>query len=128
MILLKASGLRVGIDARLVYYRTGGISTYTLSLLRGLSQVIGENENRTATIFYALVMTIAGLFNATIWLYASHKHRLIELQFPPQQITRETIRTLIVPGVFLVSIGLAFINPILAIYSWLLIAVALKFA
>lgn len=36
--------LRVGIDARLTYYREGGISTYTMGLLRGLAQVIGEGE------------------------------------------------------------------------------------
>ena len=89
--------------------------------------VIGENENRTATIFYALIMTVAGLLNASIWLYASYHHRLIDPQFPFQQIRRETIRALVVPGVFLVSMGLSFLNPILAIYSWLLIAVALRF-
>ena len=90
--------------------------------------VIGENENRTATIFYALVMAIAGLLNAAIWIYASHRNRLIEPSFTPQQRRRETLRTLVVPGVFLLSIALAFINPIIAIYSWLLVAVVLKFA
>jgi len=89
--------------------------------------VIGENENRTAVIFYALVMAIAGLLNAAVWVYASHNNRLIEPGFTPQQRRRETLRTLVVPGVFLLSIGLAFINPVVAIYSWLLIAVVLKF-
>jgi uncharacterized membrane protein len=90
--------------------------------------VIGENENRTATIFYALVMTIAGLLNTAVWVYASHHNRLIEPTFTPQQTRRETLRTLVVPGVFLLSIGLAFINPMIAIYSWLLVGVVLKFA
>ena len=90
--------------------------------------VIGENENRTATIFYALVMAIAGLLNAAVWIYASHRNRLIEPGFTAQQRRRETLRTLVVPGVFLLSIALAFISPIIAIYSWLLVAVVLKFA
>jgi len=90
--------------------------------------VLGENGNRTATIFYALIMAIAGLLNVAVWVYASHHNRLIEPNFTLQQRRRETLRTLVVPGVFLLSIGLAFINPVIAIYSWLLIAVLLKFA
>jgi len=90
--------------------------------------VIGENENRTAVIFYALVMAIAGLLNAALWVYASQHNRLIEPGFSSQQRRRETIRALVVPSVFLLSMGLAFINPMIAIYSWLLIAVVLRFA
>jgi len=90
--------------------------------------VIGENENRTAVIFYALVIAIAGLLNAALWVYASQHNRLIEPGFSSQQRRRETIRALVVPSVFLLSMGLAFINPMIAIYSWLLIAVVLRFA
>jgi len=89
--------------------------------------IIGETENRTAVIFYALVMALAGLLNAALWVYASHNNRLIESGFTPQQKRRETIRALIVPGVFLLSMGLAFIQPVIAIYSWLLIAIVLRF-
>lgn len=89
--------------------------------------IIGETENRTAVIFYALVMAVAGLLNAALWVYASRNNRLIESGFTPQQKRRETIRALIVPGVFLLSIGLAFIQPVIAIYSWLLIAIVLRF-
>jgi uncharacterized membrane protein len=90
--------------------------------------IIGENENRTAVIFYALVMAIAGLLNVALWVYASHNNRLIEPGLTPQQRRRETIRALVVPCVFLLSMGLAFINPMIAIYSWILIAVVLRFA
>jgi TMEM175 potassium channel family protein len=88
--------------------------------------VISEHGNRTATIFYALVMFIVGLLNAAVWVYASHRNRLIEPDFTPQRVQRETLRALIVPAVFLLSIGLAFINADLAKYSWLLIAVVLS--
>jgi uncharacterized membrane protein len=90
--------------------------------------VIGEYGNRTATIFYALVMTIAGLLNAAVWLYASHRNRLIEPSFTLQKRQRETLRVFILPVLFLLSIGLAFINDNLAKFSWLLIAVALRLA
>jgi uncharacterized membrane protein len=91
------------------------------------TSVISEYGNRTATIFYALVMTVAGLLNALVWVYGSYNNRLIEPNFTPSQRRRETLRALIVPSVFLFSIGLAFINEDLAKYSWLLIGVALRF-
>jgi uncharacterized membrane protein len=90
--------------------------------------VISEYGNLTATIFYALVMVIVGLLNAAVWIYASHNNRLIETNFTLQRRRRETLRSLVVPAVFLLSIGLAFVNDDLAKYSWLLIAVVLRFA
>jgi uncharacterized membrane protein len=92
------------------------------------SSVISEYSNRAATIFYAIIMTAVGLLNAAVWVYSSHKNKLIDPHFDPQRRRRETVRALIVPGIFLLSIGLAFINADLAKYSWVLIAVALRFA
>lgn len=89
--------------------------------------VISEYGNRTATIFYAFAMMIVGLLSAAIWIYASRGNRLIDPAFPPQRARRETLRALIPPAIFLLSIGLAFINDDLAKYSWLLIAVVPRF-
>jgi uncharacterized membrane protein len=92
--------------------------------------LLSEYGNRTATIFYALTITITGLLNAAVWVYSAHHHRLIDPGFSPQQIRRETLRALAVPGVFLFSIGLAFLDPsaTLAKFSWMLIVVVLRFA
>jgi len=92
------------------------------------TSVISEYGNLTATIFYAVVMIVTGLLNAAVWVYASYNNRLVDPNFTAQRRRRETLRALIVPAVFLLSIGLAFINDDLAKYSWLLIAVVLKFA
>jgi uncharacterized membrane protein len=92
------------------------------------TSVISEYSNRTATIFYAIIMTVVGLLNAAVWIYSSQNNRLIDPNFNLQQRRRETARALIVPGVFLLSIGLAFIDADLAKYSWVLIAVAFRFA
>lgn len=90
------------------------------------TSVISEYSNRAATIFYAAVMVVVGLLNAGVWVYASHRNRLIDPDFTTQHRRRETMRAMVVPGIFLLSIGLAFINPDLAKYSWILIAVMLK--
>ena len=90
------------------------------------TSVIIEYGNQTATIFYALIMMILGLLSAAIWRYASLNHRLIDLQLEQQQCRHEALRTLAVPGVFLLSIFIAFFNADLAKISWVLIAVVLK--
>lgn len=87
--------------------------------------VISENGNRTATIFYALSISATGLLSALLWLYASWKNRLLKDTFKGELARRTLLSILSVPGVFLLSIGLAFINPDLAKFSWILIIPAL---
>lgn len=91
--------------------------------------ILSEYGNRTATIFYALMMTIIGLLHTAVWIYSARNHRLIDPDFSPQQIRDETQRALIVPGVFLLSIGLAFLDGFATVakLSWLLTAVVLRF-
>lgn len=87
------------------------------------TSVLSEYGNRTATIFYALTMTLVGLLSAAIWWYASHHNRLVNPQLDRRQIRRELLRTLAVTGVFILSIGVALIDTNLARLSWLLTAV-----
>jgi uncharacterized membrane protein len=82
--------------------------------------VISENGNRTATIFYALSIATTGLLSAVLWWYASHENRLLENNFDAKLARRNLISILTVPTVFLLSVGLAFIHPDLAKFSWIL--------
>ncbi|OJX47924.1 MAG: hypothetical protein BGO78_05240 [Chloroflexi bacterium 44-23] len=84
--------------------------------------VISENGNRTATIFYALSIFTAGILSALLWLYASWKNRLLKDTFNGDLARRTLLSILSIPAIFLLSIGLAFINPDLAKFSWILIA------
>jgi uncharacterized membrane protein len=84
------------------------------------TEVIAENGNRTGTVFYALSIAMVGLLSAAEWIYASHA-RLVDSRLTARETNIETWQILIVPGVFLASIGLAFIDPDLAKYVWLLI-------
>ena len=88
--------------------------------------VISENGNRTATIFYALSISATGFLSALLWMYASWKNRLVKDTFNGELARRTLFSILSVPAVFLLSIGLAFINPDLAKFSWILIVPALR--
>lgn len=104
-----------------------------LFLLMGIAfipfptSVLSENTGVTATVFYALTIVVVGLLSSSIWIYASFHNRLIDPGFTYRQKRHEALRALTVPTVFLLSIGLAFVNPDLAKFSWLLIAVVIKF-
>jgi uncharacterized membrane protein len=84
--------------------------------------VLSEHGNRTATIFYALTIVVAGLLSSLMWWYAVAGNRLVDEDFAPRQRQQGLLRTLIAPAVFLLSIGIAFFDDDLAKYSWLLIA------
>ena len=88
------------------------------------TEVLSESGNRTATIFYAASISAAGIFSALMWRYASLKNRLLEDNFDANLARHHLHSILTVPAVFLISIGLAFINPSLAKFSWLLTAPA----
>ena len=76
-----------------------------------------------ATVFYAGCIAAAGLAELAIWLYASGKH-LLSREAHQRCAGTVTLRLLVAPIVFLLSIPVAFYSPDLATYFWLLIAVA----
>lgn len=90
------------------------------------TSVLSEHGNRTATIFYAATMILLGLLMTAVWAYASHNNRLTDQDLDPQQRRHDIVRLLIVPAVFLLSIGIALFNDDLAKFSWILIAVAAR--
>jgi uncharacterized membrane protein len=85
------------------------------------TEVMSENNNRTASIFYALIMALAGIMLALLWYHATHNHNLIDFHISKQQIRREIAGPLAISALFLISIGIAFINPGLVRLFWVLI-------
>jgi len=84
--------------------------------------VISSNGNRTATIFYAMVMILAGLISIAIWVYASNNNRLVDPNLDLIQRRKEIWNPLVMTTIFFLSIGIAFINDDLAKASWGLVA------
>jgi len=81
-------------------------------------------NSRPATILYAATMVVVGLLTTLLWLYASWQGRLLERPETPAERRLGLFRMLSAPIVFLLSIGLAFIDINLARYSWMLIGLA----
>jgi len=60
----------------------------------------------------------------TLWLYATRGHRLVRPDLDARLIQHHALRAASVPLVFLISIGIARVNPLAAELSWCLIGVA----
>lgn len=83
--------------------------------------LISEYGNRTAVIVYASTMVASGFTMAAITLYASGPGRLTDTPQSGTWRRRSMTRLLAVALVFGLSIGIAFIDPDWAMYSWLLL-------
>jgi uncharacterized membrane protein len=92
------------------------------------SSIISKYPYRSATIFYALIMALAGLLVWVIWWYASHGNRLIDPNMADAQRKRQLIAPLLTSAIFFLSIGLAYISADLSRFSWLLILLATWYA
>ena len=91
------------------------------------TSVISETGNRTATTFYALTMTFGGLMLTALWWYASRHNRLTDPDLDPQHARREFVPMLLTVALFVLSIGLAFLDENLARFSWLLVVPISRF-
>lgn len=85
------------------------------------SSIISKYSERTATVFYALTMALAGLLLAGIWRYASHHNRLVAPDLDARIRKREYSTSLTTTTIFLLSIGITFWNADIGRLSWLLI-------
>jgi uncharacterized membrane protein len=85
------------------------------------TSVLSESGNRTATIFYALTMTMAGVMLTAIWWHASRHNHLTDPRLTVHQRQRQFVGLVVTIVLFVASIGLAFLNEGLARLSWLLI-------
>lgn len=108
-----------GYDNNLIFLNL--LLLMTIAFIPFPTSLISEFGNRTSTIFYASVLILAGLLSITIWLYASHKNRLIDPLLDKRQRRREIVGPLLSVVIFVLSIGLAFINVGLARLSWVLV-------
>ena len=74
-----------------------------------------------AVIVYATILSATGISMCLIWFYASSKYRLIDEKLHPQFIKNLTLRLFISPFIFLISIPISFLNPLLSLSIWFLV-------
>ena len=87
------------------------------------TSVLGAFSTTPAVTFYAATLFGTGVVVLVLWVYATHDRRLVSPDLDRRLIQHHTLRAATAPLVFLVSIGIAQVNPSAAELSWLAIAV-----
>jgi uncharacterized membrane protein len=100
----------------------------TVAFIPFPSSVLSEYSERTATIFYALIMAFSGSLLTIMWWYASSNNRLTDHTLDMAQRKRQFLAPLSITAIFLLSIGIAFLNADAAKFSWILILPASLYA
>lgn len=79
-----------------------------------------------ALVFYAASLAVTGIVQSVLWHYATRGRRLVDPHLDRHTVRLVHFRSLALPAVFAISIPLAFVGPIWAMLSWLLVAPALR--
>jgi uncharacterized membrane protein len=71
-----------------------------------------------AAAMYAGVLALINALYLLLWLYASSRHRLISPTLEQEVISTERLRRLLQFSMFVISIGVALLNPYVALVVW----------
>lgn len=105
-------------DYRLIWLNLLFLSLIAISPFP--TNVIGEyGFHQPAQIFYALSVSVTGFAKVLVWWYASHDRRLVDSNLDAHTIRQVTMRGLIVPVVFLLSVPFTWFGPVLPMAIWL---------
>ena len=91
----------------LVAYFTGLLTTY--------------GTHRIVVITFAGIMSATGFTLCILWWYATHNKYLVDKDIHPHLVRYFLLRSLASPLIFLISIGISFINVQLSQFFWALI-------
>ena len=106
-------------DGRLILINL--LMLMTIGFIPFTSSVISTYSGRSATIFYTIPLLSASLLLTVMWGYASWHNRLTAPDLDTNQRKRQFIAPLIMSIIFLLSIGIAYLNADIARLSLLLI-------
>jgi uncharacterized membrane protein len=91
-----------------------------IALLPFFTKLLDQyNTLQIAVVFYAIDQTFAGVFMGLSWWYASKNHRLVDKNLKESVIRSRLWSNVFAPCFFTISIGISFVSPVIATYSWL---------
>ncbi|HET7325212.1 MAG TPA: TMEM175 family protein [Halococcus sp.] len=93
-----------------------------VALMPFSSALLGEyDDQQVAVVVYAIHLAILGLLLSWIWWYASRNRRLVDPEIDPRVVRYTDLRAVVIPLIFVVSIGVSFVSVDVAELSWLLL-------
>jgi uncharacterized membrane protein len=87
------------------------------------TSVLSTHLAKLSVIIYAATVACAGYSNTIVRIYSTKNHRLISSRFGNIYVKNMILLSLIAPTGFMISVGLAFLSPLVAQYFWIAILV-----
>jgi uncharacterized membrane protein len=110
-----------GYDRRLMWLN--GLFLMAVAFLPFPTALLGNyGDQQLVVTLYAGSLAITRLLLSAVWWYVSTRHRLIDSALDPGLIRAHSVRGVLIPLIFLLSIGVSFFSVRAAIYSWILLA------
>jgi uncharacterized membrane protein len=98
---------------------------FTIAVQPFTTGLVGEYGNTTLAVsLYALLLGLTGLILFGIWAYATGGHRLVDRHIDQRLVRHHSVRALVISGVFLVSIAVAFVRPLATPVFWVVVSAA----
>lgn len=83
------------------------------------TSLLGDGITTVTVSFYAATLAVTGALSAGEWWYATRVGGLVQSAVAPRQAYDRTIRMLGPSAVFALSIPIAVLDPVWAMYSWI---------
>lgn len=111
-VVVRSDSWLVGIDLVFLFF---------VALLPFPTSIVAREGNLpSAAILYAVFGTVASLVSAMLWIYPSRIGALISPAVPADIVRHVTYRTLVAPAIFVLSIPVALVSPVVAEACWFL--------
>ncbi|HEY2593814.1 MAG TPA: TMEM175 family protein [Chloroflexota bacterium] len=113
----------VRLDGRFVWLNL--VLLLGIAFLPFPTSVLGNyGDDSVSVSLYAGTLAAIGFVVLAMWLYATTGRRLVTHEVSSREIQHTMVRAVAVPAIFLLSIGIAQLDPNAAKYSWVAIAFA----
>jgi uncharacterized membrane protein len=90
-----------------------------IALLPFFTKILDQyNTLQIAVVLYATDQAAAGIFMTLSWWYASRNHRLVDKNLKISALRSRLLTDAVAPLFFIISMGISFIGPTIATYSW----------
>jgi uncharacterized membrane protein len=96
-----------------------------ISVLPYPTAMLGRYGGPISVRVYAATLAAVSLFQVTIWSYATGHRRLVDPDLPPAVVRYATLRGFCTLLIFLGSLAISFYSDDAAIWSWLLVPIAM---
>jgi uncharacterized membrane protein len=90
-----------------------------IALLPFFTKILDQYHTlQIAVVLYATDQAAAGIFMTLSWWYASKNHRLVDRNLKESAIRSRLLTNAVAPLFFIISMGISFVGPTIATYSW----------